>query len=190
MTYDTILAAGGGLGEYVWVIAVLILTLVSWVAGKIKERSQRSQGPQRPPGQRRTARTGQEASEDDEPIVVDLAELLGMGEGKQKPPARPRPIPVATPTARVVRPAAPPAAPQPEPRKVEPAEPVAEVVACDREPDDSVHVFPGDLTSAAVRSRTTAGRRRLGALTRHEMRRGVILSEILGKPVALRDSGE
>ena len=190
MMIDSILALDDGLEEYVWPIAILIISLVSWLAAKAKEWSGQAKEP------RQAARSDAPEAEEEKPVVVDLAELLGLAERQQKPPRHP-PVattvaaPVAAPVERVARPAPPPV--PPEPRQTEPVQHVIDATLLEAEPAVSVHVFPGDLTRSKPPSSTTtttAGRRILGALTRNELRRGIILREILGKPVALRDLTE
>jgi hypothetical protein len=52
-------------------------------------------------------------------------------------------------------------------------------------------VFPGDLTDTRFTpTKSASAGHRIGALTRAEMRRGIILREILDKPLALRDLPE
>lgn len=185
--------AQDGLGDMLYPIAILVMALLSWIGGKLKQ----AKGPASPPpAGRAPARYDDDADAeepDDDTRVIDLAELLGIRQAQRPdapserttaPPQPPalavRPAPVARPAQSVPPPRAPQRTPAP-PVDLAPA-----LVAIDL-------ALPHELVPAvaprpAVAARSRRASRRLGLLTRADLRRAIILNEILGKPLALRDA--
>ncbi len=186
------------LGDNAWILFFLAISVFSWVAGKLKEWTQRNAGANKPtPTQPQPVRVHDDEDEEEEAEdrAVDLAALLGLTPPReQRPQSQPRtagpprsaspsarpapgPPPIARPVDRVPPP--PPAArPKPPPPAVEPeSEPAPTPQPVIEEPV----VEP--TTPSARRSR----RARFGRLSRPELRRAIILAEVLDKPLAMRD---
>ena len=196
---------GDDLGPMLWVVAMLVISLISWIAAKIKEWSDRGGGKQQEP-QEEQART-----EPDEEPVVDLRKLLGLPPEPPEAPQRTQPEePPAARAPDTPRPIARPAGqvpPQPSLPRVDRTTPPLPhvppkpervvVISATPEPPppappspriDSVReLVAEDLTATPVSTPAPVSAKRRVRVTRAEMRRAVVLAEILDKPVALRD---
>ncbi len=158
----------------IWIVAIILMSLIGGIASKVKDRMERTrQAPSEP---------------------------------RPKPPTAPRPTrqrtarPPARPTPARARPAAHPARPQPteprakplptRPRVVLRVEPKTRGRALSqRQPIETLLVPAPDKATRETPVPTVPAKlaARVEKLTPTEMRRAVVLSEILRKPLALRD---
>ena len=197
-------------GHYAIYLLIFAVTVFSWVAGKLKEWSMRNAGANKPtPPQPQPARVrhDQDEEEEEEP-TPDLAVLLGLSPRRERRPQSP------PPTARPPTSAAPSARPAPEPPESAPPPPIARPVDRAAPPSPSVRpksptpaTRPAPAPTPQPASRRPAPqpapaepdpapttppprrfrRARFGRLNRSELRRAIILAEVLDKPLALRD---
>lgn len=183
-------------GDNAWILIVFAITVFSWVAGKFKEWSLRNAGANEPtpsgpqPARVRPDQDDDDGEEKEEEPVPNLAVLLGLAPRRERrppPTARPptsappsaRPAPEPPPTARPADRAAPPAP------SVQPAPPPA---AARPAPTPTPQPAPAELGPApSAPPRRRFRRARFGRLDRSELRRAIILAEVLDKPLALRD---
>jgi len=199
-------ARDGDSSELIWIIAVLIISVVGAIAGKIKERAQKPPprtprppvprpseraeqplppsrrvppSPSAPPGRPMPRVPRQPAPARHQPPVVRAPEPAPM-------PRSARPTPPKPPTQRrpVVRP--PATRPAPAPSVQEVPRRLVEIGATLLEPTSTraAHALVDATTAAQVRE----GRRRRGTwgLSRSTLRQAIVLKEVLGPPLALR----
>jgi hypothetical protein len=217
------LVARGGedANELYWVIAVIVLSVIGTIAGKIKERAARKTPPtsprqaEPPPESKEGASSVPSARRPSPPAPRPREPASRPMPRVPRPPVRPggrpapasgqsRPMPVPQrPGPGPMRPTIPtrPTRPTPPPRSAErpaarPAEPalrpvesviVVEEVAVER-PSSRGGPASGRPETPAAARRSMPLAVRLFKLTPARLREAIVLNEVLGPPVSMRDS--
>jgi len=190
--WNVILADGSGGKELFYVVAVLILAGLGAIADKLKPKGQEGESPAKPSPR---------------PQARGSAPVRGPRRPEERParPARPVSRPVARPVSRPTsppvfqreQPAIPVAPPRPQrPQSDRARRAAAEMAALQARP---VPVVDTQSRFAEMKRKTKAARARtesvtgrggttaLGRLSRQDLRRAIVLNEILQPPLALRE---
>jgi len=180
-------------GDLIFMLIVLGGGLIQWLASRNKKPEQQDSAPYEDPFPRDEAPTRREGAGETEPTWDELMEALGQKPGEVRPAqVEPPPVPVAP-----LPPSVPRSVPPPVPVTFQPAEPaplsdhVRTLLAAMEAKKEEASASAYEISAPASATQMASQPRRqhnLAALLRNrtELRRAVILQEILQPPLALR----
>ncbi len=199
----TLAQSDGGGGEFIYVIAVLILSVVGALADRFKKRQEaRAEEEQAAPARPSRPTAGTAPQRPTAPPTAPPARRPAPPVVVTEPAERTRPTRTARPVGDRSRPA--PQAAKRRPAKPEPPTPTTlgpqPVVVRRAQPtalsEDSVvsstridvsRSISTSISQPQAQAATATSTQTLRHLSRQELRRAIILSEILAPPLALRD---
>lgn len=205
--------ADGGIQDLIWIVAILLLSIVGAIAEKLK----RMGGPKEPPEEPRSPKPIRPPEPAPRPVQPQRARPQrplpraaetgptrprGPGSRPVRPPAPPR-APMAQPVARPGTPARPPApAPvAPPPRPAQPSLAVKDLSKVEVEGPLLAKDLIQPITAQSPKATAPPAQKLPAAaiappvgsfrdLSLAEVRRAIVLNEILGRPLALRPYDE